>query len=81
MSEIVERATPVGASAEAIDGLGRSHTSRRTLLWIGGLGALLILTLPVATGLCPVAIPVATVAKVVGHHLLGWPRAVTWSAA
>lgn len=81
MSEIAERAAPVGAGAEAIDELGRGHTSRRTLLWIGGLGALLVLTLPVATGLGPVAIPVATVANVVGHHLLGWPQAVTWSAA
>lgn len=61
--------------------LDRQRTRSRTLLWVGGLTALLILTLPAATGLGPVDIPPATVAKIAGHHLFGWPRAVTWSPA
>ncbi|MBV8992847.1 MAG: iron ABC transporter permease, partial [Pseudonocardiales bacterium] len=78
---MVEQVTTGDAGTVAIDELDRSQTSRCAVLWIGGLGVLLALTLPVAAGLGPVAIPFTTVAKIVGHHLLGWPRAVSWSAA
>lgn len=81
MSQIVEQATPPASGPEGVDELDRHHTRRRTLLWIFGLAGLLILTLPVATGLGPVAIPPATVAKIAGHHLFNWPRAVSWSPA
>ncbi|MGB6162322.1 MAG: iron ABC transporter permease [Pseudonocardiaceae bacterium] len=81
MSQIAERATPAPSGTEMVDELDRHHTRSRILFWIGGLTVLLIFTLPVATGLGPVGISSATVAKIAGHHLFGWPRAVSWSPA
>ncbi|WP_216907568.1 FecCD family ABC transporter permease [Nocardia noduli] len=59
------------------------HAGKRwiTLAWIGGLGATLIATIVVATGLGPVWVPPSTVAEIVGHHMFGWPDAVGWSRA
>lgn len=64
-----------------VDDIDRGKRKRHPTAWIGGLAALLLLTLPLALGLGPVKIAPGTVAQVVTHHLLGWPATVTWSTA
>lgn len=63
------------------DDLDHDRRRRRTRFWIAGLFAGLLLTLPVAVGLGPVAVPVDTVAQVVSRQLFGVPREVTWTPA
>jgi len=66
---------------ELSDDLDRGAGRRRTGLWIAALSALSAVTLPVAVGLGPVYIAPGTVAKIIAHHLTGWPGTVTWSGA
>lgn len=63
------------------DDLDRARRRRRGLVWLGGLGALLLVTLPVAMGIGPVRVDPATVAQIVGHHLAGRPTDPNWSSA
>lgn len=63
------------------DDLDLAGKTRHTRLWVGGLAALLVLSLPVSVGLGPVYIPPGTVARIIVHHLLGWPGTITWSGA
>ncbi|GAA3223271.1 iron ABC transporter permease [Pseudonocardia petroleophila] len=65
----------------AADDLGRATRRRRTAAWTGGLGTLLVLSVPLAVGLGPVAIPPGTVAAVLGHHLVGFPGDAAWGPA
>ncbi|MDN4174947.1 iron ABC transporter permease [Nocardioides sp. SOB77] len=53
--------------------------SLRATAWLVGLGCLLVATVVVGVGAGAVAVPPATVARVLGHHLLGVPGEVTWS--
>lgn len=71
---------PRTAGEPEVDDLGRAARRRRTLVWVGGLGAGLLVTIAVATGIGPVPISPGTVVRIVGHHLLGWPTEVTWAA-
>jgi hypothetical protein len=63
----------------ARDDLGRARRRRATTLWLLGLGAGLLVTLVLGIG--AVSVPPATTAAIIGHHLLGVPDAVTWSAS
>lgn len=81
MSQLGERAVLPGADRWAPDELDWERTRSRTRLWIGGLVVLLLVTVPVATGVGPVDIGPSTVARIVGHHLVGWPAVVNWTAA
>jgi iron complex transport system permease protein len=63
------------------DDLEHDQRRRRAALWIGGLLAALVVTLPVAIGLGPVAIPLDTVAQVVSRNVFGVPVEVTWTPA
>ncbi|GAB4085391.1 iron ABC transporter permease [Myceligenerans cantabricum] len=63
------------------DDLEHDRRRRHGGLWTGGLLAALLVTLPVAFGLGPVAIPLDTVAQVVGRHVFGVPVEVTWTPA
>jgi iron complex transport system permease protein len=63
------------------DDLEHDRRRRRCVLWIGGLVVTLVVTLPVAVGLGPVAIPVDTVAQVVSRNVFGVPVEVTWTQA
>lgn len=65
----------------AVDDLEYGRRQRHTLLWIGGLGLLLVMTLPLAVGLGPVGIAPGTVTRIVTYHLFGWPQTVDWSGA
>lgn len=73
--------TDIATDPAPVDDLDCSRRRLRLLLWIGGLGAAVLASVPVAVGLGPVAIPAGTVAEIVGHHVMGWPQAVTWSNA
>lgn len=74
-------AETVGFRADtAVDDLGRGRQRLRTTLWITGLSVALLVTLPVAVGIGPVGIEPGTVAKIVAHHLFGWPEQQSWSA-
>ncbi|MEV0291623.1 iron ABC transporter permease [Kribbella sp. NPDC050820] len=72
---------PAGSGIQPVDDLDHARRRRHILVWVGGLTLALLCALPVAVGLGPVRIAPGTVAKVVGHHLIGWPDTVTWSAA
>ena len=63
------------------DDLEHDLRRRRAVLWIGGLLAALVVTLPVAIGLGPVAIPLDTVAQVVSRNVFGVPVDVSWTPA
>jgi iron complex transport system permease protein len=62
-----------------VDDLDAARRRRHTFAWVGGLLLLLVGALPIAVGLGPVRIAPGTVAQVIGHHLFGWPHAVSWS--
>ncbi|MGH3902029.1 MAG: FecCD family ABC transporter permease [Pseudonocardiaceae bacterium] len=72
-------ATPPEVSL--IDDLDHGKRRRHTVLWLGGLGVLLVVTLPVAVGLGPVGIAPGTVTQIVTYHLFGWPETASWSGA
>ncbi|MBF5001841.1 iron ABC transporter permease [Nocardia sp. BSTN01] len=69
------------SSSEDTDDLDHAHHRAVTALWLGGLGATLAVVLVVATGLGPVWVPPGTVARIVGHHLVGVPADVDWTAS
>jgi iron complex transport system permease protein len=63
------------------DDLDHDRRRRRGVLWVGGLLVALLLTLPLAIALGPVAIPLDTVARVVSRNVFGVPVDVTWTPA
>ena len=69
------------ADLEPVDDLDVASRRRRTRLWIGALTLALIASLPLAIGLGPVAIAPETILGIAGHHLVGWPRAGSWTDA
>lgn len=69
----------VSAAAAAIDDLDHDRRRRHGLLWSGGLLLALLVTLPAAVALGPVAVPVDVVAPVVTRHVFGVPTEVTWT--
>ncbi|QSB14415.1 iron ABC transporter permease [Natronosporangium hydrolyticum] len=62
------------------DDLDRGARIWRTLAWVGGLTALLVVSVPVAIGLGPVAIPPDTVARIIAHQLFGSPD-ISWDGS
>jgi iron complex transport system permease protein len=60
------------------DVLGIGAQRRRTSAWLVGLTALLVVTALVAIGTGAIGIDPVTVAKIIGHHLVGLPGEVTW---
>lgn len=62
------------------DPLGLRSSRRRTTAWIGGLTLGLLATVVVGVGVGAFSVPAGTVARVVGHHVVGWPSEQTWSA-
>lgn len=68
-------------SAPVGDDLDRSGRRRRTAAWTLGLGLVLLVTVPLAIGLGPVAIDPGTVLRIIGHHTVELPQEQTWTAA
>ncbi|WP_222928403.1 iron chelate uptake ABC transporter family permease subunit, partial [Cellulomonas telluris] len=64
----------------SLDVLGLVRVRRRTSAWVVGLSVGLLATVLAGVGIGAVAVPAATVAEVVGHHVLGWPGERSWSA-
>ncbi|GGN90122.1 FecCD family ABC transporter permease [Nocardia rhizosphaerihabitans] len=64
-----------------VDDLDHARHRGRALLLAGGLGVALVVTLLVAAGLGPVAVPPGTVARIIGHHTIGHPVTADWTAA
>ena len=64
-----------------VDDLDHARHRRRALLPAGVLGVALVVTLLVAAGLGPVAVPPGTVARIIGHHTLGHPVTADWTSA
>lgn len=82
MSSSATRVPPIAHAARASnDDLDHVRRRRHVLTWIVGLGLVLAASLPVAVGIGPVGISPATVAGVIGHHLVGVPATPTWSGA
>ncbi|MER5456449.1 iron ABC transporter permease [Micromonospora sp. NPDC002389] len=61
------------------DVLGMAAQRRRTGLWLLALTLGLVLTGLVAVGAGAIGIPPLTVARIIGHHLVGVPGEVTWT--
>ncbi|MFG1922582.1 FecCD family ABC transporter permease [Cryptosporangium sp. NPDC048952] len=69
------------AAKDPADTLGLSARRRRTVLWLVVLSIGFVVTVLVAVGFGAVAINPATVARIIGHHVVGWPGDVTWDLA
>ncbi|MFD5177714.1 FecCD family ABC transporter permease [Nocardia sp. NPDC058379] len=68
-------------AAPAVDDLDHTRHRGRALLLGTGLGVALVATVLVAAGLGPVAVPPGTVARIIGHHTIGYPVTADWTAA
>ncbi|MFE3105197.1 FecCD family ABC transporter permease [Nocardia tengchongensis] len=66
---------------ELADDLGHARRRWTTVVWLAGLGAVLIGVVVCACGIGPVTVPPSTVARIVGHHLVGIPGGQDWTAA
>lgn len=64
-----------------IDDLGHARRRLTTALWCAALGTVLLVVAVCACGIGPVSVPPATVARIVGHHLVGAPAAGGWTPA
>lgn len=62
------------------DPLGTTAQRQRATAWLLGLAALLVVSIVVGVGAGPVGIAPGDSARILGHHLLGWPGDVTWEA-
>lgn len=72
--------TPIESSDPA-DDLDEAGRRRRATGWLGGLAAVLVVTVPLAVGIGPALLSPTTVIQITGHHVLDWPHPVSWSAA
>ncbi|APU16465.1 MULTISPECIES: FecCD family ABC transporter permease [Actinoalloteichus] len=70
MTQVSARDTPQ-QTGSAPDRLDHRRRVRRSALWIGGLGVLLLISIPVAVGLGPVSVPPGTVAQIIVGHVFG----------
>ncbi|GAA3388642.1 FecCD family ABC transporter permease [Cryptosporangium minutisporangium] len=67
--------------AAPVDALGLGARRRRTALWLAALIVGLVATVIAGVGFGAVGINPATVARIIGHHLVGWPGEATWDLA
>lgn len=72
---------PVVGSIGMVDDLGRGPRRRRTTWWLLGLGTATVATLVFGVSLGPVQLSPGLVWKVIGHHTIGLPAQVSWSAS
>jgi iron complex transport system permease protein len=79
--QVVTEPRTAPADEPPLDDLDQGKRRRHILIWVGGLGMLLMVTLPVAVGLGAVAIAPGTVTEIVTYHVFGWPTTMSWSAA
>ncbi len=77
MSQLLGAGSPDAGSRDDLDLAG---PRRRTAAWLVGLSCGLVGTVVVALATGASAVPAGTVARVLGHHLLGVPGEQAWSA-
>lgn len=80
MTMTTDRAVDADTTAPTHDDLDHRRRVRHTRLWAGGLGSLMLVSIPVAVGLGPVAVSPGTAAQIVAHHLIGAPD-VNWTVS
>lgn len=68
-------------AAEAADDLDYGRRRRWAAVWLGCLGVLLVLTVPLAVSLGPSGMSPSLVAQILGSRVLGRPPAGGWSDA
>jgi iron complex transport system permease protein len=71
--------TPWELIAPSDDDLDRDRRRRPTALWTSGLGAVLLVSLPLAVGFGSVSVDPDTVAQVITRHLVGLPAEASWA--
>jgi iron complex transport system permease protein len=64
-----------------IDDLGHARRRVTTALWCTALGTVLLVVVVCACSIGPVGVPRMTVARIIGHHLVGAPAASKWTPA
>jgi iron complex transport system permease protein len=69
------------APTAEVDDLGHARRRLTTALWCAVFGTVLLVVAVCACGIGPVSVPPATVARIVGHHLVGAPATGGWTAA
>lgn len=69
----------VSRVADVVDDLDHRRRRRRVLAWTVGVGAMLACTVTLGVALGPVPIAPDVVWRVIGHHAVGVPTAVTWT--
>lgn len=74
---VTERPDP----APPVDPLGLAARRRRTTGWLVGLTAGLVATVIAGVGSGAVGIAPGAVARIIAHHLVGWPGEATWDLA
>jgi len=77
---MVTVSSPSRAPGPTGDVLGHAASRRRTTTWLLGLVAVLGATCVLGVGVGAVDVPPATVARIVLHHVIGWPGEQVWSA-
>lgn len=80
-SRATSAVSPPPPSPRLADDLGYAGRRRHGLLWLSGLGMLLIVTVPLATSIGPSGLSPSLVAQILGHGTVGWPQDGSWSAA
>ena len=66
--------------ATPVDALGLGARRRRTTLWLVVLTAGFLATVVAGVGSGAIGIAPDDVARIIGHHLVGWPGEITWEA-
>lgn len=80
MSIVEQHVTrPLDPGNDEVDDLSRDRRRRRTVWWVSGLGTALVATLVLAVAIGVTGVPPGTVARIIGHHAVGFPAEVTWS--
>lgn len=71
--------TSESAPGADVDDLGHERLRRRTRRWLVALAVGLLVSVVAGVAIGAVTVPADVVARVVGHHVLGWPATVTWT--
>lgn len=75
-----ETASSIDADSDVVDDLSFARRRWRTLRWISASALVLAVMVTIGVSLGPVEITPGTVWRVIGHHTVGWPSEVSWTA-
>ncbi len=80
VSSVATRERSPATRDRSDDPLGLAASRRRTTAWLIGLAIGLLASAVAGIAIGAFAVPGGTVARVVTHHLVGWPGEQAWSA-